>query len=322
MSKLRYLTLPTGVHMPSLGLGTFHAVDKDALQSTVDQALHVGYRHIDTAYSYGNEAFIGDVLRLALNAGRIRRNELFLTTKIKSDRFGSEAVIRETFEESLDRLKLLHVDMLLVHKLPWDARLSRELNGSVDASEITGSAVARGWKCFEQFFRDGSAKGVGVSNFPIRHLERLLSGAKVKPMNVQLECHAYQQQAQLRAYCKALNITVTGYSPLGAPARPEIHVQDGDLVLLDDPVVNEIAKQLGRTPAQVLLSFLLHLGVAPLVKTLTVHRLIDNFNIYDFQIPDEMFQKLVALNKNMKYYRFTSAMDNPEYLTMLRREAF
>ena len=314
MSSRGFVLLNNGLRMPSIGLGTYQ-VTRDSVQAAVDSALDIGYRHIDTAYSYGNERDIGEVLDTKLRAGSVKRSTLFVTTKVPNDRLG-ESDVRVTVEESLDRLRLKHLDLVLVHS-PWGQEsLSREAmkekRRPTEEDFIHYDLVAT-WRALEKLVGGRRVRSIGLSNFTEPQIERIWRCAIVKPANLQLECHAYLQQSALRTYCRQRGISVTAYAPLGAPKRPARHTHKGNLHLLSDPAVQDIARQLGRTPAQILLSFLLQLGVSPLPKTVRPERMEENLRALDFTIGKENMDRLEALNQNMKFFRFAWFRNHPEY---------
>ena len=314
MSSRGFVLLNNGIRMPSIGLGTCQ-VTRASVQAAVDSALDIGYQHIDTAYSYGNERDIGEVLDTKLRDGSVKRSGLFISSKVPNDRLG-ESDVRVTVEESLDLLRQKHLDLVLVHSpwgqesLPCDATKDKR---RPTADEFIHYDLVATWRALEKLVGDGLVRSIGLSNFTERQIERIWCSAVVKPANLQLECHAYLQQSALRTYCRQRGIAVTAYAPLGAPKRPARHTHKDNLHLLSDPVVQDIARQLGRTPAQILLSFLLQLGVSPLPKTVQPKRMKENLRALDFTIGKQNIDRLGALNQNMKFFRFPWFRNHPEY---------
>ncbi|KAI0220555.1 Aldo-keto reductase family 1 member A1 [Lamellibrachia satsuma] len=314
MASRGFVLLNNGIRMPSIGLGTYQA-NKDSMQAAVDYALNIGYQHIDTACSYGNEADIGEVLDRKLCAGAVKRNNLFITTKVPIDRLGERDTER-TVQESLDFLRLKYLDLVLVHA-PWGhkkmAYKTPKERKRPTETEFIRYDLVKTWHVLENLVRRGLIRSIGLSNFTQRQVEHIWKNAEIKPANLQLECHAYLQQLALRTYCCRRSIAVTGYAPLGAPSRPARYTHHDDLHLLSDPVILDIAKQLGRTPAQILLRFLLQLGVSPLPKSVHPKRIAENIQLFDFTMGNVEMDQLRALNRNMKFYRFPWFQNHPEY---------
>ncbi|KAK2182223.1 hypothetical protein NP493_362g01002 [Ridgeia piscesae] len=315
MASRGFVLFNNGARMPSIGLGTFQ-VTKDSIQTVVDYALDIGYRHIDTARSYGNEADIGKVLDKNLCAGTLKRNDLFVTTKVPRDCLGEKDTERSV-RESLDFLQLNYLDLVLIHA-PWGQepplpdKTTEEQKRPAQESFVHYDLLTT-WHVLENLVRKGLIHSIGLSNFTQRQIERIWQNAKIKPANLQLECHAYLQQLALRSYCQQRGIVVTGYSPLGAPDRPEKYRNLDDLHLLSDPVVQDIAEQLGRAPAQILLRFLLQIGVVPVPKSTQPRRIAENLQVFDFSLRQDQMSQLQALNRNMKFFRFEQFQNHPEY---------
>ena len=291
------MRLTTGTLMPTIGYGTYLA-SAEQLQNAVDVALNCGYRHIDTSYSYHNDKDIGLVIADNIRKGKLKRKDVFITTKIPPDNLAL-GDMRPCVEETLDNLQMSHIDLLLIHA-PFTR--PNAVGSYFDLSEI--------WSVFETFFKEGVVKAIGVSNFTVEQLQRISTTASVKPANVQLECHGYFQQRQIREYCNANDIVVTGYSPL---ATPGVIKGNDNPILLEDPVVKKIAEDLKRTPAQILLRYLLQLQVIPLPKSATPQRIEENIKVYDFEIPTVHMNKLEQLDRNLKFFKFASYANHPEY---------
>ena len=300
--------------MPSLGLGTYQ-LTADACQVAVDYAIGVGYRHIDTAYSYSNEANIGEVIKHKINKQEIKRKDLFLTTKVPPLYLDPKDV-EFAAQESIARLGVSYVDMLLIHS-PWgvknhgDGNLSpRNDQGQLDFYQHDHQ---KAWRAFESLVDKGITKAIGVSNFTSRQIDQIWNVARVKPANVQMECHVHNQQPELRAFCQKKNIVVTGYSPFGSPQRPEKHRLPGDQSILEDAVVMAIAAKHSRSTAQILLQYLLLIGVVPLPKSMTLKRIKENLGCYDISLDHEDITKLARLNRNQKYFSFADRLGHPDY---------
>jgi len=238
--------------MPRLGYGVFQ-IPSGETQERVEEALAVGYRHIDTAAAYGNEAGVG----AAIAASRARREEVFVTTKLWNSEQGYDSTLR-AFEQSLERLGTGHVDLYLIH---WPLP-SRDL--FLDT-----------WRAFERIKEEGGARSIGVSNFRIEDLERLEQETEQPPTVNQIELHPRLQQAELRAWHEDHEIATEAWSPLA----------QGDL--LEDGTIETIAAHHDRTPAQVILRWHLQIGNVVIPKSATPERIRENFELFDFALSED-----------------------------------
>jgi 2,5-diketo-D-gluconate reductase A len=262
-----FVTLNDGRRMPQLGFGVWQ-VEDDAAEAAVTTALEAGYRSIDTARIYGNEAGVGR----ALKSSGIAREELFVTTKLwNADQGHDEALA--AFDASLQRLGLEYVDLYLIH---WPVP-SRDLY--VDS-----------WKAMEKILADGRAKTIGVSNFTVETLDRLTAETSVVPAVNQIELHPYLQQAGMREKDAALGIATEAWSPLGQGKG-----------LLEDPALAELAEKHGRTPAQIVLRWHLQLGNVVIPKSVTPSRIKENFDVFGFALDAEDLRKLSALDRGERF---------------------
>ena len=169
------------------------------------------------------------------------------------------------------------------------------------------------WTVFQEVHSLGWAKAIGLSNFNKTQMDRIWAASKVKPSNLQLECHAYLQQRELRVYCEAKGMAVSAYSPIGSPGRPPHQRKSGDPNLIDEPVLLEIANKHRKTVAQVLLKFLGQHNIAVLPKSSTLSRLKENLDIFDFSLDNDDINNISNLDRNFRYFRFEWAMKHPEY---------
>lgn len=240
--------LGTGASLPRVGLGVFQTPRGESTEKTVLAALSLGYRHVDTAAIYGNEADVGRAVR----GSGLPRSEVFVTTKLWNSEQGEDEA-RRAFDASLSRLGLDHVDLYLLH---WP---------------VSGKRLAS-WRTLEKLHAEGRAKAIGVSNFMVRHLEELLGAAKVAPHVNQIELSPFLQQRDVRAFCARHGIVVEAYSPLTKGER------------LDHAEVVRIARALGRTPAQVLLRWGLESDLVVLPKSIRPERLRENLDVFGFEL--------------------------------------
>jgi diketogulonate reductase-like aldo/keto reductase len=242
------LTLNNGVDIPRLGLGVFRSRPGRETRDAVRAALELGYRHVDTAAAYGNEADVGAALRET----DVPRAEVFVTTKLWNSDMGYHSA-HDAFRRSLARLGLEYVDLYLLH---WP---------------VPGRRL-EAWRALEELQRDGLARAIGVSNFMVRHLEELLAHATVPPQVDQVELSPFLAQAELRKFCADHDVLVEAYSPLTRGVR------------LDDPALNRVARRLGRTPAQILLRWALEKDLVVLPKSVHADRIRENAALFDFAL--------------------------------------
>ena len=254
-----------GVEIPQLGFGVFKVPPEDTYE-VVARALRVGYRHIDTAVAYGNEAAVGRAVR----ASGLGRSEVFITTKCFNDDHGYQEA-RRAFRSSLERLECDYVDLYLIH---WPVPVRDRY---VDT-----------WKAFIDLQEERLIRAIGVSNFQPAHLERLVKETGVTPSINQVELHPYLQQAALRAVHGELGIVTEAWSPL---ARGRA---------LEDPAVLEIAGAHSRTPGQIVIRWHLQLGNVVIPKSVTPERIAQNFNVFDFQLSDAEMASIAALDADRR----------------------
>ncbi|MFE5833325.1 aldo/keto reductase [Streptomyces sp. NPDC056488] len=268
------VALNDGTKIPQLGFGVFQVPD-DETTTAVAHALEAGYRSVDTAAVYGNEAGVGR----ALAASGIARDELYVTTKLWNADQGYDATLR-AFDDSLARLGLDHVDLYLIH---WPAP-ARDLY--VDTWRAIGTLVA-----------DGRVRTAGVSNFKPAHLERLLDAGGLVPAVNQIELHPGLQQRELRELHAVHGIATEAWSPLAQGA------------VLADPVVTGIAARHGRSPAQVVLRWHLQLGNVVIPKSVTPARIRENLDVFDFALSAEEMTAMAGLDRGLRTGPDPDALD-------------
>ncbi|KAH8388449.1 hypothetical protein KR093_006568 [Drosophila rubida] len=309
MANTQYKTLNNGEKMPIIGIGTWQASDEE-IETAIDAALEAGYRHIDTAPVYGNEQAIGRVLKRWLDAGKVKREELYIVTKLPpvSNR---PHEVEPTIKKSLADLQLDYVDMYLIHT-PFTLFINEDGSFKLDDEGLMVPDVstnhAATWVEMEKLVANGLTKSIGVSNFDQEQVARLLKNCKIRPANNQIEHHVYLQQRELVDFCKAEGVVVTAYSPLGSKGIAKFNAGAGlvrDLPdLMDIPEVKEIAAAHGKTPAQVLLRWIIDTGVVAIPKSINPERLKQNLNVFDFKLTDEEVAKLLALDKDLRVCDF------------------
>ncbi|XP_075148228.1 aldo-keto reductase family 1 member A1-like [Haematobia irritans] len=316
----KYLTFNNGLKMPALGIGTWQAPENE-VEEALNLALEAGYRHIDAAPVYMNEKAIGRVLKQWLDSGRIKREDLFITTKLPPPANIPECV-EPTLRNSLADLQLDYVDMFLIH-VPFGVHLEngefkRNENGEIVINTSTDHIAV--WKKMEEICEKGLTKSIGVSNFNQRQVERLLNNCKIRPANLQIEHHVYLQQRQLIDFCKKEGIIVTAYSPLGSKGISNLNKSAGverELPdLMEIPEVKEIAKAHGKTPAQVLLRWIIDSGLSAIPKSTNAERLKQNLNIFDFKLSPVEIERMNALDANIRvcdFKFFPGVEKHPEF---------
>lgn len=262
------VTLHNGVKMPGFGLGVFKVEEGQELVAAVKAAIRHGYRSIDTAAVYQNEAGVGTAIREAIEESLVNREELFVTSKLWNADQGYDSALA-AFEASMDKLGLEYLDLYLIH---WPVK----------------GKYKESWRALETLYREGRVKAIGVSNFQIHHLQDVMEGAEIKPMVNQVEFHPRLTQKELLQFCREQGIQLEAWSPL----------MQGEL--LNDPVLQEIGAKYGKTVAQVILRWDLQHGVITIPKSTKEARIIENASIYDFSLSEEEMNRIDGLNEDRR----------------------
>lgn len=316
LTKDTRLPLNDGNTIPILGLGTYASPDvpKSVGEEATKVAIELGYRHIDCAYIYGNEVQIGSAIRAKIADGTVKREDIFYTGKLWPT-FFSPDLVRKGLEKSLSDVGLEYLDLFIMH---WPFSLKHE-GAEKPANSDKPFAYddvdfCSTWEALEACKDAGLVKSIGVSNFNRRQLERLLNkqGLKYKPVCNQVECHIYLGQSKLQAYCKSKDIILVAYSVLGSH-RDKDWVDLSLPVLLEDPVLGEVAAKYNRTPAEVAMRFVLQKGIVVLAKSFSTARLKQNLGVFDFELKPEDMKTLESLDKNLHYGPFKEMKQHPEY---------
>ncbi|KAK7079192.1 hypothetical protein SK128_001808 [Halocaridina rubra] len=294
------IILPNGAKMPIIGLGTYQAEDEEAV-ATINIALECGYRHIDTATLYQNEAAIGRALSEWIASGKGKREDLFVTTKLPQ--IGNRASdVEQCLDKSLARLQLNYVDLYLIHNpvglkgkndndvWPVDSDGNSVLDLDTDLESL--------YKAMENQVDHGKTKAIGISNFNSKQIERIMKTCRIKPANHQIEIHVYHQQKPIREVCEKYGISLCGYSPIAAPYMTK---SSSDMpILLEHPTVNAIANRLNRTSAQILIRFLVQQGIPTIPKSANPERIAQNIDVFDFELTSSDMSSLEALDQGGK----------------------
>ncbi len=283
---LRFTTIPL-VHgsgaMPALGFGTL-IPDRQATLQATKAALDIGFRHLDCAERYRNEDVVGEAMQDVFKEGKIRREDVFVTTKLWNTNHRPERV-RPAFEASLKRLQLDYIDCYLIHTpfafQPGDEQDPRDAQGKVIYD--TGVTLADTWHALERLVDDGRCRAIGLSDVGLEQLRAIVAIARIKPAVVQVESHPYLPEWELLDYCRAQGIIVLAFAALGHSMEPRV---------LEDPVITAIAERVGRSPAQVALAWAVQRGTALLTTSKTPHRIEENFDIA--RLPDDAMAQMRA----------------------------
>jgi len=312
MSKnIPVITHSNGTKMQAFGLGTYASEGGDC-ERAIKDAIDAGYRHFDTAYFYGNEAECGNAIKAKIAEGVIKREDVFIVSKLWNT-FHDPDKVEKACRKTLKNFGLDYIDLYLIHwpfgyKYVSDDNLyPTDENKQIIMSEVD---YVDTWKEMEKLPKLGLTKSIGVSNFSVEQLKRLLSVAKIKPIHNQIECHPALIQHDLIKYCKSENIVVTAYRPLGNPDP----AKKTPNYIFDDKVA-AIGAKYKKSAAQIVLRYLHEVGVVPLPKSVTKDRIKQNINIFDFKLDSADLKVLESYNtgerlipvaecKKSKFYPF------------------
>ncbi|XP_052013680.1 aldo-keto reductase family 1 member C13-like [Apodemus sylvaticus] len=315
-SEQQCVKLNDGHFIPALGFGTYkpNEVPKSKSLEAACLALEAGYRHIDTAYAYQVEEEIGQAIQSKIKAGVVKREDLFITTKLWCGCLRPE-LVKPALETSLKNLQLDYVDLYIIHYpvpiKPGDNESPSDEKGKFQLDTVDFCDT---WEMLEKCKDSGLVKSIGVSNFNHRQLERILNkpGLKYKPVCNQVECHLYLNQSKLLDYCKSKDIVLVAYSALGTQRYKE-WVDQNSPVLLNDPVLCDVAKKNKRSPALIALRYLVQRGVVPLAQSFKENEMRENLQVFGFQLSPEDMKTLDGLNKNFRYLPAEFFVGHPEY---------
>lgn len=264
------IVLNNGVTMPTIGYGVFRMTNTEECENAVVQAVKTGYRLIDTAAAYENEAAVGKAIKRVIAEGIVKREDLFVTTKLWITDTSYEKA-KEGFQRSLDRLGLDYVDLYLIHQ-PYN--------------DYYGA-----WRALEELYEDGKVKAIGVDNFTQDRMADFLFFNKVKPAVNMIECNSYFQREDECRYLKEQNILMQAWSPLAA----------GKEALFTNEILCKIAQKHGKSVAQIVLRWLVLRGIVPVVKSANPIRMRENLNIFDFVLSEDEMKEIATLDTGHTY---------------------
>jgi diketogulonate reductase-like aldo/keto reductase len=290
--------LNNGTSLPALGFGTLVS-DRDQTRNATIAAIEAGFRHLDCAERYRNEDEVGSALKQVFADGTVRREDVFVTTKLWNNNHRPERV-KAALQASLNRLGLDEADLYLMHTpfafKPGADQDPRDARGSVVYDD--GVTLEETWAAMEALVDEGLCRGIGLSDIGADGTRRVLDAARIRPAVVEVESHPYHPQWELHELCEATGITLLAFAPLGHAVEPR---------LLDDPLVVSIARRVGKTPAQVLLAWGIQRGTAVLTSSVRAARIAENHGVT--ALPESAVQELSELTTR---HRFNSVVDTGE----------
>jgi len=299
--------------MPLLGLGTWQSKPGEVALA-VKHAISVGYRATDGAFLYDNEKEVGEGIKAKIDDGTVRREDLFVTSKLWNT-FHSEKLVVPALKTTLQDLGLDYIDLYLIH-FPTGFQegtgellmMGKDESGNNAYSDVDYIDT---WRGMEDCVRLGLTKSIGVSNFNSKQIDRVVAMATIKPVNNQCESNPYLNQKKLIDYCKSKDITFTAYSPLGSPNNPI--AKDDDAKLLDDPKLKEVAQKHDKSPAQILIKYQVQRGCICIPKSVTPKRIEENFNIFDFELSSEDMAYIDTFDCNGRFLNLEWNKDHPHF---------
>lgn len=296
MKKLKF---SNGDQMDAIGLGTWKS-EKGKVTEAVKVALENGYKHIDCAATYGNEAEVGAAFKEVFSNGEVKRDDIWVTSKLWNNAHKKEDVI-PALKKTLDDLNLKYLDLYLMH---WPVAFKPGVafpEKAEDFLSLDEVPLSETWNEMVKAKEQGLVKHVGVSNFSIETLEGLMKETDHTPEMNQVELHPYLQQDKLLEFCSRNGINVTAYSPLGSGDRPDQMKADDEPSLLENPVIERIAKKHGANPGQILIKWSEQRGTAVIPKSTNKERIIGNLASAGFQLDEEDLKEIAELDNHFRY---------------------
>jgi len=308
------LKLSNGNEIPQIGFGTFDNTDKSELVRSIEVAIESGYRHFDCAWLYQNEELIGDTFKNCIEKGMVKREELFITSKLWST-FHQPKDVKPIFMETLKNLKLDYLDLYLMHLPCGFKNDGRNPYPAGDDGFMISDPIdyVITWKAMQKLVDEGLVKQIGVSNFNVFQLKRLTQQCGAPPVINQIEVHPYLPQNDIVDFCKANGIVVTAYGPLGAPGRPwkKDSMLGSTPSIIKNPTILAIAEKYNKNAGQVCLRYLVQKGLAVIPKSATESRIKGNIQVFDFELTNEEVNAINALGKINKRFYIAATGDFP-----------
>ncbi|MGR3808935.1 aldo/keto reductase [Jiulongibacter sp. NS-SX5] len=296
---MKYLKFKNGDQIPSLGLGTWKSKPGEVYDA-VREAIKIGYTHFDCAHVYGNETEIGQAFTDAIQAGEIKREEMFVTSKLWNNRHKTDQ-IKPAIELTLKNLQLEYLDLYLIH---WPVVIADEVNYPSNANEMVSLKevpLEETWRGMVELQKAGLAKHIGVSNFSPSKIDLVYKDSGVMPEMNQVESHLFLQQPKLKSYCDEHQILFTAYSPLGSSDRPANRISDNEPKLFENETIKSIAEEKGVSPAQIMLAWAVNRKSVVIPKSVNPGRLKQNLEAADIDLNDDQMKRLTNLNLDYRY---------------------
>ena len=296
---MKTLTLNNGNTIPQFGLGTWKS-EPGQVKNAVKYALSIGYQQIDSAPIYGNEKEVGEGLKESFGESVVKREDIFITSKLWNNRHYKKEVI-PALKQTLQDLQLDYLDLYLIH---WPVAFKPDVNFPEDASGLLSLSevpLIETWQGMEQAVEEGLVKNIGVSNFSIKKLENIIANCNIKPSMNQVECHPYLQQDKLLTYCQKNDVAFTAYSPLGSKDRPDFVRNENEPILLENEVIKNIAQKHQATTAQVLIQWAIERETVVIPKSVSPERIKQNYEAQNISLDTEDMEQIKALNRDYRY---------------------
>ncbi|XP_011700810.1 PREDICTED: aldose reductase-like isoform X2 [Wasmannia auropunctata] len=305
-----------GNEVPVLGIGTYKPEEGQMMKpgeitQAIKDAIDIGYRHFDCAYVYGNEKQIGHAIRAKITEGVVKREDLFITSKLWNT-FHKPDLVEPSIKQTLTDFGLDYIDLYLMH-WPIGYKEGEELlplhsDGTCVLSDVD---YVDTWKAMENVLSKSLTKNIGVSNFNSEQITRLLENATVKPVTNQIECHPYLTQKKLSDFCKQKGILITAFAPLGSPARP--WGRPDEPKLFEDKKLVELGQKYNKTPAQIFIRYQMDRGHIVIPKSANKSRMAQNMDVFDFKLSSEDIAYIDSFDRNKRFCAIDQARASSYY---------